>query len=398
MRYEVVFSGTPTALPLGGDAVAQSIRVGWQGLGVARITEMGFHLVTDVLAEFTNDTSSIVDAALGVRAEAVFGPGTYSPEFEPQGLVADWATLAPVNAMSARPFYAGGHNHSTTTIALAPAAPDRFLVDVSLTGDIWATQAGQTVQPLITWQMTTPQIYAGFYVTAQRMSDQADTVQGTQFHDLVSLGRGDDVFYGRGGDDLAEGGQGDDLLVGGAGDDTLHGNMGNDTLTGGDGRDWLEGGQGDDLIFAGAGRDTVRGGTGNDTIRSGDGGGTIDGGLGDDHLFSGAGVDYLYGRTGRDVFHFANVRHSDAANGLDWIFDFTQGRDRIDMSALDADFTTSGNQALVFAGTTATAHAIWFENTGSLTNLRVDVNGDGFWDMQVHVAGDIRFQVEDFIL
>lgn len=398
MRYEVVFSGAQMALPLGGDAVAQSIRVGWQGLGVARITEISFHLVTDVLAEFTNGSTEITDAALGVRAEAVFGPGAGAAEFIAQGLVADWATLASLNPMITRPFYAGGHNHSAATIALAPTAPDRFRVEVSLTGEIWAEQAGQAVQPQITWQLATPQIYAGFDVTAQRMSNQADTVQGTQFHDLVALGRGDDLFFGRGGDDVAEGGQGNDLLAGGAGNDILYGNIGHDTLSGGDGRDRLDGGQGDDLIFAGAGRDTVLGGVGNDTIRSGDGGGTIDGGQGDDHLFSGAGVDHLYGRTGRDVFHFTNLRHSDAVNGLDWIYDFTQGQDRIDMSALDGDVTTSGNQGLVFAGVTATAHAIWYEATGSLTYLRVDVNGDAFWDMQIRVAGDIRFQTEDFTL
>ena len=102
---------------------------------------------------------------------------------------------------------------------------------------------------------------------------------------------GDDDFVGTGFDDQISGGSGRDTLAGAAGNDTLSGDLDNDTL------------------FGGSGNDRVFGGGGND------------------RLTGGAGVDRMAGNGGADVFVFAT------GSGTDTVTDFTDGADRIDLSA-----------------------------------------------------------------
>jgi uncharacterized repeat protein (TIGR01451 family) len=73
------------------------------------------------------------------------------------------------------------------------------------------------------------------------------TVYGTEASNVIALGPGHDLVYGRGGDDSITGGQNDDVLYGGAGNDILTGNSENDVLDGGGGKDILDGGSGDDV-------------------------------------------------------------------------------------------------------------------------------------------------------
>ena len=229
--------------------------------------------------------------------------------------------------------------------------------------------------------------------------DSIENVQGSQFGDVIiadggnnllsGLG-GDDVLNGLGGNDNLIGGMGNDVLIGGDGIDALLGGMGNDVLRGGNGVDALYGGEGNDLLDGGAGRDTLDGGDGFDsadyrradagvTVNLGDSGpmgdifvsiervlgssfddmitgsdmtdvlvggagnDTIDGGAGDDSLFGGAGDDTILVGAGRD-FHVggdgADTFVATAeASGLNTILDFGFN-DRIDVSALGADFDT----------------------------------------------------------
>lgn len=64
-----------------------------------------------------------------------------------------------------------------------------------------------------------------------------DVIVGTDGDDLIRALRGDDSVDGVGGNDYLQGGAGNDILIGGAGDDWLIGDSGNDTLTGGSGAD-----------------------------------------------------------------------------------------------------------------------------------------------------------------
>ena len=88
-------------------------------------------------------------------------------------------------------------------------------------------------------------------------------------------------------------------------------------LTGGDGNDRLIGDRGDDTLVGGGGNDVIAGGQGDDRI---------EGGAGDDMLF-GDGYFNDDSVSDRDTFVFA------PGGGHDWIMDFTDGEDTIDLSA-----------------------------------------------------------------
>ena len=86
------------------------------------------------------------------------------------------------------------------------------------------------------------------------------------------------------------------------------------TISGGDSRDQLHGDAADNLILGGGGDDVITGGQGNDVI------------------VGGQGNDFIYGdgpssSGGRDTFVYA------PGGGNDTIQDFTNGDDRIDLSA-----------------------------------------------------------------
>ena len=89
------------------------------------------------------------------------------------------------------------------------------------------------------------------------LSQEDQTIVGTDL---------DDNLIGGVGDDTITGGAGNDTITGGAGNDTLSGGAGNDTLDGGDGDDEIYGGDGDDIIYTSAGNDIYDGGDGIDTV------------------------------------------------------------------------------------------------------------------------------------
>jgi Ca2+-binding RTX toxin-like protein len=132
-------------------------------------------------------------------------------------------------------------------------------------------------------------------------------------------------------------------ILGAGGGDTFLGNSTSNNLSGGGGNDTLNGRGGFDIISSGAGNDLIRGGWGGDTI---------EGGAGRDLMY--AGND-----TQTDEFVFTDV--SDRMKGWtvrDKIYQFESGEDRINLSSIDADTTTGGDQAFAFAGSSA-AHSLW---------------------------------------
>lgn len=132
------------------------------------------------------------------------------------------------------------------------------------------------------------------------------------------------------------------------------------------------------------------GGNGSDGLSGGDGGDLLFGEAGDDWLQGDGGADALTGGTGADYFVFMLASDSTAAS-FDTIADFTPGDgDVIDLSAIDADLATAGDQAFTWAETTPTANALWYsyvENDDGSWEIAwfADVNGDAIADFELHV-------------
>lgn len=182
--------------------------------------------------------------------------------------------------------------------------------------------------------------------------------------------------------DVIDGAKGADLLDGTDGDDTISGLAGDDTIYGGKGNDLVQGGQGADLLGAGQGDDTIHGGAGDDTIHSG------------------LGADLLYGDGGADTFVFARLTSStvDPA-GRDTVF-FNHGQgDQIDLSAIDADTNTTGDQAfhLVTHFSGAAGELVVHHDHGGYL-VEGDVNGDGTADFAIQVHAATALVANDFVL
>ena len=131
---------------------------------------------------------------------------------------------------------------------------------------------------------------------------------------------------------------------GNAKNNVINGNVASNHLFGWDGDDTIRGGGSDDLTHGGAGNDKLYGDAGNDT------------------LVGGTGFDTMSGGTDRDTFVF-NAPNESPWSQPDLITDFTRGLDKISVQSIDANVTTSGNEAFSWIG------------TAPFTNL----NGSGFY-------------------
>ena len=172
----------------------------------------------------------------------------------------------------------------------------------------------------------------GVQIGTIKMGKGDDTFFGGVDVDEVIGGSGKDTLYGRGGDDELTGGSNGDELRGGSGDDSING---------GDSADELRGGRGDDTIEGGKGNDMMVGGRDEDVLSGQEGADTIDGGSGDDEIFGGSGADVIAGGLGNDVL--TGGSGSDdflffGNDGVDYITDFVQGQDQIDLSDLGVTF------------------------------------------------------------
>ena len=249
------------------------------------------------------------------------------------------------------------------------------------------------------------------------------TVRGTSVNDVIHglagdrlfALDGDDTLYGAGGNDSLYGGSGTDLLVGGAGGNSFYVNSTTTTIddtAGSDDTAWstvsftlpanvdtlhlfgegLTGkanDQGDTLFGDGTFATTLIGGTGVDYIV---------GGAGDDVIKGGGGLDLMYGGTGSDRFVFKSV--TDAPSGLNrtTIGDFTEGTDKIDLSAIKTTGTNPG-QDLTFIGTGAfsdQAGQVRQFTSGSNTIVAGDVNGDGTAEFEIQLNGGMTLNSNDF--
>jgi Ca2+-binding RTX toxin-like protein len=177
---------------------------------------------------------------------------------------------------------------------------------------------------------------------------------------------------------------------------------GNDTITALPEGSTLNGLGGNDTLIGLDGNDTLNGGIGNDNLQ---------GGGGIDRLIGGNGTDSLTGGLGADSFVFNTKAESVKGVARDSILDFshTDG-DRIDLSAIDANSSKSGNQAFHFVDgdelsqSFAAYHrshgkAQWYGVIRVTADniVQADINGDGKADFEIAVQGD-HLTKADFIV
>ncbi|HYI49486.1 MAG TPA: calcium-binding protein [Allosphingosinicella sp.] len=127
---------------------------------------------------------------------------------------------------------------------------------------------------------------------------------------------------------------------------------------------------------------------------------TLIGGDGDDILIGGGAADLMTGGTGADIFRLG-AGDSGTGSAADRIADFLSGTDKIDLSSIDADAGTSGNQAFTFIGTdafSAIAGEVRFNFNGTDTYVKADMDGDGAADLVIILSGSVTPLASDFML
>ncbi|MDQ0463381.1 Ca2+-binding RTX toxin-like protein [Caulobacter ginsengisoli] len=211
----------------------------------------------------------------------------------------------------------------------------------------------------------------------------------------MSGGLGDDTFYvDDTGDTAVDSVGGGTDIVRTTASFTLSANIENLILDGSSNID----GTGNALV------NTMTGNGGNNSL-DGQGGDDILKGLGgNDIIIGGTGADILVGGAGADTFvvRQESVRQSHLGGTLevDTINDLTAGQgDRLDLSAIDADASTAGDQAFhLVAGFTSHAGEMTLSFAGGVTTLQLDVDGDGNTDYRMKITGDVRLDSGGWIL
>lgn len=177
-----------------------------------------------------------------------------------------------------------------------------------------------------------------------------------------------------------------------AGDDVIKATKYADVFWGGDGKDRLYGGNGNDKISGGNGNDRLYGDNGNDTLK---------GDAGNDRLEGGAGADKLYGGAGADTFVFRSKADS-TTSAPDKIYDFSRAeKDKIDLSAFDANTPKAGDQDFSFIGTQKfhkIAGELRYQKSGTDTFVYGDIDGNGKADFAIVLDTLVNLQKGDFIL
>jgi Ca2+-binding RTX toxin-like protein len=228
-----------------------------------------------------------------------------------------------------------------------------------------------------------------------------------------------DKLYGNDGANLLTGGAGNDALHGGAGADKLDGGTGTDTANYGDAKTGVTASLGNTSINTGDAKgdiyvsieyltgssyaDKLYGDSGSNLLTGGSGNDVLNGGGGNDVLFGGAGADDLVGGAGADTFVFKALDDTTVSSvGRDTIFDFSgTAGDRIDVSAIDANTATSGDQAFTYVGTaafTGKAGELRYVKGASDTYVYGDVNGDARADFAIHLDDAVSLSKGYFVL
>jgi Ca2+-binding RTX toxin-like protein len=260
-------------------------------------------------------------------------------------------------------------------------------------------------------------------IVTENAGEGIDTIQSSvtytlpaNVENLILTGTGNISGTGNALDNAITGNDGNNTLAGLGGADALDGGLGTDTATyaasatgvnvslatglghGGDA-------EGDTLVnienLTGSGfNDTLEGNGGNNVLTGGAGADTLIGGAGNDTLIGGAGADVLTGGADADTFVFNAIGDS-SPTGADTITDFVHGTDVIDLSAIDANTSSSGNQTFAYFAQSVSAFAngvSWFESNGN-TIVQADVNGNTSADLRIVLTGtNLGLSASDFRL
>jgi Ca2+-binding RTX toxin-like protein len=150
-----------------------------------------------------------------------------------------------------------------------------------------------------------------------------------------------------------------------------------------------------------AAADVIYGLDGGDTISALGGDDLLDGGAGSDILIGGGGSDQLLGGAGSDRFRYDAASDS-AVGNHDMIFDFSRGQsDRIQLTGVDADSLTAGDQNFAFIGNAAfagVAGQLRYERSSGDTFVYGDLDGDSVADFQLQINGELNMYASDFLL
>ena len=269
-------------------------------------------------------------------------------------------------------------------------------------------------------------------VTGPDGSDFLSNVEILKFTDeQVVNSDGGQTLTGRAGGDILVGNMGGDHLNGGAGNDVLIGNTGNDSINGGGGYNTaiFNGDLGDYAIKQNGGTTTVKGPDGTDTVQkvqvlqfedaqvlnistgaeliARSGGDKLVGGAGADHLVGGVGADVLTGGAGQDTltgggghdsFVFTAIGDSKVATP-DLITDWLTG-DRIDLSSIDADSKSKGDQAFHWGATAGHTGDIvsHYDAAHDITVVDLYVDKDARADAEIWLSGNHTLGAGDFLL
>lgn len=160
---------------------------------------------------------------------------------------------------------------------------------------------------------------------------------------------------------------------------------------------------GDDKMSGGRYSDVLYGYNGNDTLTGNASRDKLYGGAGNDKLYGGADGDKLYGGGNKDTFIFKKASDSAVSGtGRDSIYDFSKKQgDKIDLSAIDANWKASGNQAFKFIGDDdfhGKAGELRYTKYKSDTYIQADANGDRKADFGIHLDDSLSLSKGDFLL
>ncbi|MGE8322866.1 MAG: M10 family metallopeptidase C-terminal domain-containing protein, partial [Pseudomonas sp.] len=144
---------------------------------------------------------------------------------------------------------------------------------------------------------------------------------------------------------------------------------------------------------------TLTGNSAANVLYGGVGNDILSGGAGNDRLGGGAGKDVLTGGVGNDIFDF-NALSETGLTSTSWdvISDFVRGSDKIDLSTLDANTATTGNDAFreIIGNTSA------FSSPGQLKVANGVIYGntdvDNTAEFAIQLIGVTSLATSDFIL